>query len=167
MFAMQGESNYAAAKAGLYGLAKALAYEGRELGILVNVLLPHGNSSIGEGQPVPGMIESFPPGLMEAVGPKRLPEAVAPFVAYLASPACTVSGEAFEVGCGHFARVFVGVGRGWTAPDPAAITTEDIVEHLDRIRSIEPFAVPADLYEEIALIGRAIGWQPPDAGARR
>jgi NAD(P)-dependent dehydrogenase (short-subunit alcohol dehydrogenase family) len=160
LFAMQGESNYAAAKAGLYGLGKALAYEGRELGILVNILLPHGNSTIGDDQPVPGMIESFPPGLMEAVAPKRLPEAVAPFVAYLASSACTVSGEAFEVGCGHVARVFVGVGRGWTAADPTGLTAEDIVEHLDEIRAVEPFSVPDNLYEEIALIGRSIGWQP-------
>jgi NAD(P)-dependent dehydrogenase (short-subunit alcohol dehydrogenase family) len=165
LFAMQGESNYAAAKAGVYGLGKALAYEGREHGILVNVLLPHGNSTIGEGQPVPGMIEAFPPGLMQAVGPKRLPEAVAPFVAFLSSPGCTVTGEAFEVGCGHYARVFVGVGRGWTAPDPAAVTAEDVAAHFDQVRMVEPFSVPDNLYEEVALIGRAIGWQPPEGVA--
>jgi NAD(P)-dependent dehydrogenase (short-subunit alcohol dehydrogenase family) len=162
LFAMQGESNYAAAKAGVYGLGKALAYEGRDLGILVNMILPHGNSGIGEGQPVPGMLESFPPGLMEAVVPKRLPEAVSPFVAYLASPACTVTGEAFEVGCGHAARVFVGVGAGWTSADPSTVTAEEVAENIDQIRSVEPFAVPDNLYEEVALIGRAIGWQPPD-----
>ena len=46
MFAMQGESNYAAAKAGVYGLCKALACEGREHGICVNAVLPMAATTI-------------------------------------------------------------------------------------------------------------------------
>jgi len=167
LFAMQGESNYAAAKAGVYGLGKALAYEGRDYGILVNILLPHGNSTIGDNQPVPGMVESFPPGLLEAVIPKRLPEAVSPFVAYLASAACNFTGEAFEVGCGHFARVFIGVGHGWTTPEPAEVTAEEIAANLDRIRDTSHYSIPANLFEEMALIGRSIGWNPVDGSSAR
>ena len=46
LFAMQGESNYAAAKAGVYGLVKALAFEGREHGIGVNAVLPHATTTM-------------------------------------------------------------------------------------------------------------------------
>jgi NAD(P)-dependent dehydrogenase (short-subunit alcohol dehydrogenase family) len=54
IFSHQGLSNYAAAKAGLYGLTKALAFEGRPFGIMVNAVLPTATSMIQEGNPVPG-----------------------------------------------------------------------------------------------------------------
>lgn len=44
MFSHQGLSNYAAAKLGLYGLTKALAFEGAPHGIKVNAVLPFADS---------------------------------------------------------------------------------------------------------------------------
>jgi NAD(P)-dependent dehydrogenase (short-subunit alcohol dehydrogenase family) len=126
LFAMGGQANYAAAKAGVYGLAKALAFEGRPHGILVNTVLPHATTDIRHHDPAMTADSSraaaeqawaaehsahFKPGLREAIREVRLPEAVSPFVAYLASRACTLSGEAFAVGCGRYARVFVGETR--------------------------------------------------------
>ena len=159
MFAMQGEANYAAAKAGIYGLTKALAFEGRELGIAVNAVLPHAATTISVNDPVPGHRDHFKPGIAEALAPTRTPEAVAPLVAYLCSLSCQVNGEAFAAGCGRFARVFVGETRGWTAPD-ANVSVEDVIEHLDQIRDQDGYVVPAHLYEEIELFARARGWRP-------
>jgi NAD(P)-dependent dehydrogenase (short-subunit alcohol dehydrogenase family) len=160
MFAMQGEANYAAAKAGVYGLMKALAFEGRTLGISVNAVLPHAATTISVNDPVPGHREHFKPGISEALAPTRTPEAVAPFVAYLCSPGCAVTGEAFAVGAGRFARVFVAETRGWTAPD-ANVSVEDVAAHLDEIRDQGGYRVPEHLYEEIELFAAARGWTPP------
>ena len=159
MFAMQGEANYAAAKAGVYGLAKALAFEGREHDISVNVVLPHAATTITAGDPVPGHANRLQPGVMDTLRPHRTPEAIAPLTAYLCSPACSVTGEAFAAGSGRFARVFVAETPGWVAPDAASVSPDDIVEHLDEIRSQDGYEVPDDLYQEIELFARALGWQ--------
>lgn len=159
LFAMQGEANYAAAKAGVYGLVKALAYEGREHGIHVNAVLPHANTTIAVDDPVPGHRERFRPGVSEVVRPRRVAEAVAPLVLYLLSRACTLNGEAFAAGCGRFARVFVAETVGWCSPG-LDIEVEDVAEHLDEIRSQDGYVVPEDLYQEIELFARALGWEP-------
>ena len=164
LFAMQGEANYAAAKAGLFGLTRALAHEGRPHGILVNAVLPHASTTITANDPVPGHTGSFKPGIREALQERRRPEAIAPIVSYLCSSAATVTGEAFAAGCGRFARVFVGETQGWVAPDLDHATAESVAEHLDEIRSLDGYAVPAHLYEEIELFARAMGWTEQPCG---
>jgi NAD(P)-dependent dehydrogenase (short-subunit alcohol dehydrogenase family) len=176
LFAMSGQANYAAAKAAVYGLTKALAVEGREAGIRVNAVLPHANTEIRLHDPAlatdparadaerrwaAGHGSRFGPGLREAVDPARLPEAVAPLVAFLASPDCAQTGEAYAAGCGRFARVFVAETPGWTAPDPAAVDPDDVAAHLDAIRTADGYRIPEDLYAEIAFMGEAAGlWEP-------
>jgi len=157
MFAMQGESNYAAAKAGVYGLCKALAAEGRDDGIMVNTVMPMAATTISAGDPVPGHAERYPAGLREALRPRRHAESVAPLIVYLASEACAVTGEAYAAGFGRYARVFVGETPGWVADDPLAVTPDDIVERLDEIRELEGFAVPADIYDEVRFIAASMG----------
>ena len=110
MFSCQGLSNYAAAKAGLYGLTKALAYEGREHGINVNCVLPWANTA------VPGMaprVQGYRDELRRYVDPDelaRLPEwrtdtkLTAYLVAALVSPSCAITGEAISMCQGRFAR---------------------------------------------------------------
>jgi NAD(P)-dependent dehydrogenase (short-subunit alcohol dehydrogenase family) len=157
LFAMQGESNYAAAKAGVYGLVKALAFEGREHGIGVNAVLPHAATTITANDPVPGHHQAVKAGVGDALRPHRVPEAVAPLVGFLASSACTLTGEAYAAGSGRFARVFVAETPGWVAPT-AIVGVEDVLHHLDEIRSQEGYMVPEHLYEEIELFARARGW---------
>jgi NAD(P)-dependent dehydrogenase (short-subunit alcohol dehydrogenase family) len=156
MFAMQGEANYAAAKAGVYGLAKALASEGEAHGIRVNTVLPMAATTIASGDPVPGHAERYPRGAAELLVPRRKTEAVAPIVVYLASRACELTGEAFSAGFGRYARVFVGEAPGWVAPDVDAVTTEDVSEHLDDIRREDGYVVPADIYDEVRLIASTL-----------
>jgi NAD(P)-dependent dehydrogenase (short-subunit alcohol dehydrogenase family) len=157
MFAMQGESNYAAAKAGVYGLCKALASEGRDHGVMVNTVMPMAATTISAGDPVPGHAERYPAGLREALHPRRHTESVAPLIVYLASEACAVTGEAYAAGFGRYARVFVGETPGWVADDPLQVTPDDIVERLDEIRELEGFAVPGDIYDEVRFIAASMG----------
>jgi NAD(P)-dependent dehydrogenase (short-subunit alcohol dehydrogenase family) len=157
LFAMQGESNYAAAKAGIYGLARALAFEGREHGIGVNVVLPMATTRIEAQAPVPDYDRHYPAGLREALAPRRAVEAVVPLVTFLASAACGLSGEAFSAGFGRYARVFVGETPGWVAPEARGVSAEDVVGHLDEIRALDGFAVPGDIYDEVRFIAGTLG----------
>jgi NAD(P)-dependent dehydrogenase (short-subunit alcohol dehydrogenase family) len=157
MFAMAGESNYAAAKAGCYGLMKALAFEGAPHGILVNAILPMAATTIAVEDPVPDYEQHYPADVAEFLRPRRTTEAVAPFVAYLASPACGVTSEAYSVGFGRYARVFVGETRGWVAPDAEVVTAEDVVAHLEEIRDRDDHAVPASIFDEVKYIAATMG----------
>jgi NAD(P)-dependent dehydrogenase (short-subunit alcohol dehydrogenase family) len=157
LFAMRGESNYAAAKAAIYGLCKALAIEGGDHGIAVNAVLPKAATTISAGDPVPDHAAHYPAGLREAFAPLQHAESVAPLVLYLASEECTVNGEAFAAGLGRYARVFVGETPGWSAKDPLAVEPEDIAARLQEIRNVEGFCIPADIYDELSFIAGLIG----------
>jgi NAD(P)-dependent dehydrogenase (short-subunit alcohol dehydrogenase family) len=156
LFAMQAQANYCAAKAAVYGLCKALAFEGDEHGIAVNAVLPAATTTIAADSPVPDMDKYATAGVREAMAPWRQAELVAPFIAYLSSRACNVTGEAFAVGFGRYARVFVGETHGWIAKDPQDASAEEIVEHLDEIRDPEAYFVPANLHEETAAVAERI-----------
>ena len=159
MFGMQGAANYAAAKGGIYGLGRALAYEGRRHGILVNSVLPRASTTIAAASPVPDYVENanFSEALREATQDRRKTEAVVPLVAYLASRGCQATGEAYSAAMGRYARVFQGVTDGWLAPDVDAVTAEDIAEHFDEVGDLSSYTVPADLYDEIRNLGPALG----------
>lgn len=162
MFSRQGSANYAASKAALYGLCKALAYEGSEFDIRVNALLPRGGggSAMLGGVPITGMKEAterFAPQASAVLGPRRRQgNNVVPLVTYLASPDCAITGEAFSAGWGWFGRVFVGLGPGWVAADVDDVHAEDVAEHLDAIRDLEGFEVPRHNYDETRFIGDTI-----------
>jgi NAD(P)-dependent dehydrogenase (short-subunit alcohol dehydrogenase family) len=157
LFAMAGESNYAAAKGGCYGLMKALAFEGSLCGIKVNAILPMAATGIVEGDPVPDYEKFYPAEIGEFLAPLRTTEAVSPMVAYLASPACAVNSEAYSIGFGRFARVFVGETRGWVTPDLGTLSAEDIATHLDEIRDEREYSVPANIFDEVRWISTSLG----------
>ena len=98
-FGREVGTNYVAAKAGILGLGRALSLEGTRHGILTNCLLPI--APFGRKKPGPSAVtdQLTSTGLPQNAGP----ELVSPLVAYLASAACAVSGEAFSAGCGRFA----------------------------------------------------------------
>jgi len=157
LFAMQAESNYAAAKAGAYGLCRALAFEGRRHGIGVNAVLPMATSRLESEQAVPDYDAHYPAGVRERLAPRRLTEAVAPLIAYLVSTQCSLTGQAFSAGFGRFARVFVGETPGWVAPDPAGVTAEDVAAHVQDICRLDGFAVPESIYDEVRFIAERVG----------
>jgi len=149
LFSQHGMSNYAAAKAGVYGLAKAIAFEGRPHGINVNVVLPMAGH-MHAMDPVPDAEKYYPPRLREKLEPLRRVEASTPMVAFLASENCNLTGEAFAAGFGRFARVFVGESRGWVAP-VLTISAEDVAAHIADVRELDGFAIPGNLFEELEL----------------
>jgi NAD(P)-dependent dehydrogenase (short-subunit alcohol dehydrogenase family) len=157
MFSQQGVSNYAAAKAGVYGLCKALAVEGADHGILVNTVMPMAGSMVSTDGPVPDYEQRYPQGLRAMLAPRRVVEAITPITLFLASRACQLTGEAFAAGFGRFARVFVGETPGWVADDPHAVSIQEIAEHLDEIRDLHGFTVPKDIYEDVEAIAGFLG----------
>lgn len=152
MFGQPLEAHYAAAKAGLVGLANVIAIEGAAHGILANTVLPFGYSRM----------------VTETVGdPKALaetgflkiiqPELVVPMVTYLASRDCVVTHHNYSACAGRFARVFVGLGQGWLAEPDSTPTADDVAAHLGEISAAEPFTVPGSIFEEVFGVCERLG----------
>jgi NAD(P)-dependent dehydrogenase (short-subunit alcohol dehydrogenase family) len=143
-------SNYAAAKAAMLGMGRALSIEGAGYGIKTNCILPV--APFRNRGPVPTALSQQlnSSGLApEDAGP----ELVAPMVVYLASAACSVSGEAFSAGGNRFGRVFVAVADGWLAPQGTCATAEDIEAHLAEIEDRSSYAIPPTSLDELGVIG--------------
>jgi NAD(P)-dependent dehydrogenase (short-subunit alcohol dehydrogenase family) len=147
-------ANYCAAKAGLLGLGRALSLEGAEHGIRVNCILPVSPFEKAAKAPPEVSAPMYASGLPEA---DSGPEAVAPMVVYLASAACSVSGEAFSAGGRRFGRVFIGVADGWIAPAGGGASAEDVERHLAQIENLDSFATPGSAWDELSDIGRLRG----------
>lgn len=109
-----GQANYAAAKAGLIGLTRALAMEGARRHILVNAVAPWAAT---------GMTETvFSDALRAALRADR----VSPFVLALCHPRSTETGAILEVGGGWAAKLRWerAVGRRF---EDAELTPENII----------------------------------------
>ena len=153
-------SNYAAAKAGLLGLGRALSLEGAEHGIFTNCLLPMARSPVHKyaREPAPpGMMDDFKAtGLGQPMPAEATTERLIPLPTYLASRACTVTGEAFSGGGGRYARVFIGLARGWLCEAGAEPTVDDIAAHMDEIEDRAGYTVPANIYDELSGLAQRI-----------
>jgi NAD(P)-dependent dehydrogenase (short-subunit alcohol dehydrogenase family) len=163
-FGREAGSNYAAAKAGMLGLGRALALEGASHGIRVNCILPVAPFNRRDAVPAVLTEQLASTGLPTDSGP----ELVAPMVVYLASAACAVSGEAFSAGGRRFGRVFIGVTDGWLSPGDSCATAEDIAAHLPEIEDRSSYALPDSAWGELSDIGRLVGREnsaPDGAGA--
>jgi NAD(P)-dependent dehydrogenase (short-subunit alcohol dehydrogenase family) len=155
-FGCEEETNYVAAKAGLLGLGRALALEGARHGILTNCILPIVPS--GHPESADRLAEV---GLSWTAGPEH----ASPMTVYLASAACTVNGEAFSAGFGRYARVFVGVTKGWMSPAGESAAAEEIGEHLDEIEDLGGFAVPGTTWDTLRDIGVALAKRDGSQGS--
>jgi NAD(P)-dependent dehydrogenase (short-subunit alcohol dehydrogenase family) len=160
MWSHQGLSNYAAAKGGIWGITKALAYEGAPHGIRTNLLMPYASTPIGVENPIPDMQANRRLFLDDAAQERLIarwqPEFVAHMAVYLASDACEVNGEAFSVCGGRYARVFVGVADGWMAPGLDTLTTEDVVANLPTIRDVSHHSIPTWLFDECVTVAKEL-----------
>ncbi len=144
MYGNFGQSNYAAAKAGITGFTRTLAHEGRKYGIGANVIAPIAASRMTE--------DIMPPALLE----RLQPENVSPLVTYLASEACTTTGDIFSVGGGYMARIAIVEGEG-VAFDHTP-TPEDVADRFDAIRTIGEYAeFQTGVMEQTGKIVTALG----------
>jgi NAD(P)-dependent dehydrogenase (short-subunit alcohol dehydrogenase family) len=136
LFGNFGQANYAAAKMGLVGLAMTAAIEGARYGVQANALAPLAHTPMTDGL-FGGALDAFDTSF------------VVPLALYLVSERCSLTHEIFSAGGGRFARVVVGVTRGWITGEPPSL--EEVEEHIAEIRDATDPVLPAGLAEEIEL----------------
>jgi NAD(P)-dependent dehydrogenase (short-subunit alcohol dehydrogenase family) len=157
MFSRPGSVNYSATKSAMYGMTKALSFEGADFGIKINMLLPRATSEITSGDPIPGMKSYYSPEMLEVLKPRRTPAMTAPLATYLVSRECAVTGEAFSSAFGCYSQVWVGRSAGWLAEDLGRLSVENVVANLDEIRDRDGYAVPESNFAEVELVTERLG----------
>jgi NAD(P)-dependent dehydrogenase (short-subunit alcohol dehydrogenase family) len=157
-FGMAGLVNYAAAKAGVLGFTASLALEGAAHAINVNSVLPNGQTTIMDDDPIPGFaddtrfVRAF-----EGVAHRFEPERTAALVTFLASPACTVSGQHFSSLGGRYARVLYAVTEGWMSPDGEPVDADAVAEHFGEIADADqPALLPTSIRDEFELVAQQL-----------
>ena len=135
LFGNFGQANYGAAKAGLVGLTRSLAVEGRKVGIAVNAISPMASTRMTRD-------------LLGENGELLTPEQVSPVVAYLCHRDCRISGQVLSVGGGHVSAVVTSVTRGITEPQ---LSAESVRERLDEILDLDGAIVPRHLGDELKM----------------
>jgi len=143
IFGNFGQSNYGAAKMGLVGLMNVLAVEGAKYDIKVNTIAPLAKTRLTE-QLLGGLADALDPAF------------VTPLVTYLCSQKCELTHEIFDVGGGRYARVFIGMGKGWVTAKGKKPVAEDILDNIDVIRDIESYIIPQSIAEETGAVVEAL-----------
>lgn len=143
IFGNFGQSNYAAAKMGLVGLMNVLAVEGAKYNIKVNAIAPVAATRMTK-ELFGAMADALDPGF------------VTPLVTFLCSQECELTHEIFDVGGGHYARVFVGMCDGWTAPAGARPSAEDVLGNIDLIRDRKNYSIPESIADELKIVAEAL-----------
>jgi NAD(P)-dependent dehydrogenase (short-subunit alcohol dehydrogenase family) len=140
LFGNFGQANYGAAKAGLVGLTRSLAVEGRKVGILVNAIAPMASTRMTQ----------------DLLGENRellAPEHVSPVIAYLSHPECTLNGQILSAGGGHVSAVITSVTLGITESE---LTSEAVRDRLEDIFNLDGAIVPKNVADEMKMVMAAI-----------
>jgi NAD(P)-dependent dehydrogenase (short-subunit alcohol dehydrogenase family) len=143
IFGNFGQSNYGAAKTGLVGLSNVLAVEGAKNNIKCNVIAPIARTRLTEQ-------------LLGAMAEHLDPNFVTPLVTYLCSEQCELTHEVFDVGAGRYARIFIGMAKGWVAPKGGAVAPEDIAANLDKIMDTDGYTIPTSIGDEMKAVMEAL-----------
>jgi NAD(P)-dependent dehydrogenase (short-subunit alcohol dehydrogenase family) len=140
LFGNFGQANYGAAKAGLVGLTRSLAVEGRKVGVSVNAISPMASTRMTQD-------------LLGENGDLLAPEQVSPVVAYLCHRDCSISGQVLSVGGGHVSAVVTSVSQGITERD---LSAESVRDRLDEIFDLDGAIVPRHIGDELKMFVEAI-----------
>jgi NAD(P)-dependent dehydrogenase (short-subunit alcohol dehydrogenase family) len=124
-----GQSNYGAAKGGIYGLTRVLAIEGRKYGIKAMCMSPSALTRMTEDLPKYRELMESDDGFPVA----GQPDTIAQSMVYMCSDLCGMdkSGKVMHVGRPGIAELKVMRSGGW-APD-YAYTAQDIADREDQI----------------------------------
>jgi NAD(P)-dependent dehydrogenase (short-subunit alcohol dehydrogenase family) len=153
MFGCETMANYSAAKAGMYGLMRTVALEGKPIGITANYLLPGALTRLGEGSHL--LTDELRRQLVVAAGPAIDPSFGIAASTFLLSSSCELTGRAFSSALGYFAEVFVGVTPGWHPPKSGKTPTpEEFADLLEQISDQAGYIVLQSAAEEM---GWALG----------
>ncbi|KAG6917014.1 hypothetical protein DXG01_004279 [Tephrocybe rancida] len=121
-----GQANYSTAKAGIMGLTKTLAIEGKKYNIVCNVIAPSAGTAMTSTVWPQEMVDAFKP------------DFIAPLVGYLSSADNTeTSGSLFEVLGGWAAQTRWQRAGGYGFPTNKPYTPEDIVAKWDIITKFD------------------------------
>jgi len=142
IFGNFGQTNYGAAKMGMVGLSNVLAVEGKKNNILSNVIAPIAKTRLTED-------------LLGPVADRLEPEHVTPLTVYLCSEACQETHSIFSVGGGRYARIFIGLGQGWTKKGGAA-SVEEIGANWDAIFAPDDYIIPGSIGDEMKAVMTAL-----------
>ncbi len=121
-----GQSNYGAAKAGIWGFTRCLALEGQRLGIRAHVLAPVAHTRLT------GDLPGFQDEKMKA---RMAPGLVSPLVVFLASDlAKDLTDKTFFVGGGRIAEMRMVTAKGVTKTDAGGVwSAEEIAARMSDI----------------------------------
>jgi NAD(P)-dependent dehydrogenase (short-subunit alcohol dehydrogenase family) len=146
LFGNFGQSNYAAAKLGLVGLANVLKIEGEKYNVRTNVLAPIAASRLTQ--------DVMPPEFFD----KMKPDFVAPAVLYMCSEQCVDSGMIINAALGYFSRSAILTGPGAILSDGKKIPTpEEVMESWNKITSLESpkfFKMLPEMFGELGPVLR-------------
>jgi NAD(P)-dependent dehydrogenase (short-subunit alcohol dehydrogenase family) len=138
LFGFDNNLSYAAAKAGVIGMARSAKLAGEPHGIKVNLIAPAAQTRMAGGDPLPDDARAVP-------GRPFMPsDAVAPMVAFLAHESCPVNGEIYAAGAGRFGRIFIASTEGYVHSGGPA-TIEDVARNWGVINDESGYTVPGDL----------------------
>lgn len=133
-----GQANYAAAKAGMYGLARSIELEGAASNIACNVVAPFGATEMNSGN----MSED-----MKAV---IKTDYVAPLIGYLAHPDCQENGGLFEASAGVYKKVRWQRSAGLEVDTSKPITLDDIATGWADVTDFSAPEYPSDMRTSLA-----------------
>ncbi|KAF8951075.1 hypothetical protein BDZ97DRAFT_1685793 [Flammula alnicola] len=123
-----GQANYSTAKAGITGLTRTLAIEGKKYNILVNVIAPSAGTAMTSTIWPQEMVDAFKP------------DFIAPLVGYLTSKGYyneTTSGSLFEVLGGWAAQTRWQRSGGYGFPTNKPYTIEDVFAKWGKITAFD------------------------------
>lgn len=151
LLGIPGSAAYASAKAGVWGLTRVLALEGKDLGIAVNAIAPIAFTAMSkQSKNVP---KSWLDGTGDAWSRRLDVGVVSPVVLWLAHPSCPLNGEILSAAGGRVARFFMGLGEGW---DTEALTPELVREHAEEILDIGQYQVLSRAFDEGRMLHRRL-----------
>jgi hypothetical protein len=158
MLGNEQQAAYGAAKAGLVGLMNVLSLEGAEHGVKANALLPTAMSRMSAAMDDKLLRASA--AVFESLGDKlghtADPSFVTPLVVYLCSEACDSTHGVYSALFGRYARVSLGIGRGWIGPRLKPASIEDVAAHWAEICDSNGAQEVGSLLGEFELIARQL-----------
>ncbi len=123
-----GQSNYGAAKAGIYGLSRVLALELRKHGVTVNCIAPVAKTRMTQD--------------LEFVSDQLLPQQISPIVVYLASDrAQDITGQVFGIEGQRIHVYEVKRNQGVTKPGQDLWTQDELHAAISDIQRFDESAV--------------------------
>ena len=127
---------------GLVGLSNVLAVEGAKNNIFSNVIAPLAKTRLTED-------------LLGPMADRVEPDKVTPLVVYLCSEQCQETHSVYSVGGGRFARIFVGLGSGWTKKGDTP-SAEEIAAHFEEIHEPGDFIIPSSIADEMKAVMQSL-----------